>query len=172
MRETCATRISDTVATGSTGIAGSTRIGARCLIGGGVGFAGHIEICDDAVITGMAILAWLAGGIALVGVAFMAFGLFAHSGLDFVFHVSIAWWVLSLIAACIALTISLVGIRISTRIDLSLAIIADLVLLITSIAIVAKVASHGRAQGSISRTLCVGVWCRPALVGDQTPRWR
>jgi hypothetical protein len=36
-----------------------------------------IVLCSAAVITGMAILAWLAGGIALVGVAFMAFGLFA-----------------------------------------------------------------------------------------------
>jgi UDP-3-O-[3-hydroxymyristoyl] glucosamine N-acyltransferase len=36
-----------------TGISGSTRIGARCMIGGLVGFAGHIEICDDTVITAM-----------------------------------------------------------------------------------------------------------------------
>jgi UDP-3-O-[3-hydroxymyristoyl] glucosamine N-acyltransferase len=36
-----------------TGIAGSTDIGRRCMIGGGVGFAGHIRICDDVIITGM-----------------------------------------------------------------------------------------------------------------------
>jgi len=36
-----------------TGISGSTRIGERCMIGGGVGFAGHIEICDDVIIAGM-----------------------------------------------------------------------------------------------------------------------
>lgn len=36
-----------------TGIGGSTRIGARCMIAGAVGFAGHLEVCDDAVITGM-----------------------------------------------------------------------------------------------------------------------
>ena len=36
-----------------TGISGSTRIGARCMVGGGVGFNGHIEICDDVVIAGM-----------------------------------------------------------------------------------------------------------------------
>jgi UDP-3-O-[3-hydroxymyristoyl] glucosamine N-acyltransferase len=36
-----------------TGISGSTRIGARCMIGGLVGFAGHIEVCDDTVITAM-----------------------------------------------------------------------------------------------------------------------
>ena len=39
-----------------TGISGSTRIGARCMIGGGCGFAGHIVICDDVVITGMAMV--------------------------------------------------------------------------------------------------------------------
>jgi hypothetical protein len=36
-----------------------------------------IVLCSAAVITGMVILAWLAGGIALIGAAFMAFGLFA-----------------------------------------------------------------------------------------------
>jgi UDP-3-O-[3-hydroxymyristoyl] glucosamine N-acyltransferase len=36
-----------------TGISGSVHIGARCMIGGLVGFAGHIEICDDTVITAM-----------------------------------------------------------------------------------------------------------------------
>jgi UDP-3-O-[3-hydroxymyristoyl] glucosamine N-acyltransferase len=39
-----------------TGISGSTRIGARCMIGGQCGFAGHIVICDDVVITGMAMV--------------------------------------------------------------------------------------------------------------------
>jgi UDP-3-O-[3-hydroxymyristoyl] glucosamine N-acyltransferase len=39
-----------------TGISGSTHIGARCMIGGAVGFAGHIQVCDDAVITGMAMV--------------------------------------------------------------------------------------------------------------------
>ncbi|MBV8495671.1 MAG: UDP-3-O-(3-hydroxymyristoyl)glucosamine N-acyltransferase [Gammaproteobacteria bacterium] len=35
-----------------TGISGSTTIGRRCMIGGGVGFAGHISVADDVVITG------------------------------------------------------------------------------------------------------------------------
>ena len=35
-----------------TGISGSTTIGKRCMIGGGAGFAGHITIADDVVITG------------------------------------------------------------------------------------------------------------------------
>jgi UDP-3-O-[3-hydroxymyristoyl] glucosamine N-acyltransferase len=33
-----------------TGISGSTRIGARCMIGGQVGFSGHIQVVDDVVI--------------------------------------------------------------------------------------------------------------------------
>jgi UDP-3-O-[3-hydroxymyristoyl] glucosamine N-acyltransferase len=31
-------------------------IGARCMIGGGVGIAGHIEICDGAVIGGFSLV--------------------------------------------------------------------------------------------------------------------
>jgi UDP-3-O-[3-hydroxymyristoyl] glucosamine N-acyltransferase len=34
-----------------TGISGSTSIGRRCMIGGMTGFAGHISIADDVVIT-------------------------------------------------------------------------------------------------------------------------
>jgi UDP-3-O-[3-hydroxymyristoyl] glucosamine N-acyltransferase len=34
-----------------TGISGSTSIGKRCMIGGMVGFAGHLDIADDVVIT-------------------------------------------------------------------------------------------------------------------------
>lgn len=36
-----------------TGISGSTHIGRRCTIGGGVGVAGHLQIADDTVFTGM-----------------------------------------------------------------------------------------------------------------------
>jgi len=40
-----------TVIAACTGISGSTSIGRRCMIGGMVGFAGHISIADDVVIT-------------------------------------------------------------------------------------------------------------------------
>jgi amino acid transporter len=66
----------------------------------------------------------------------LAFGLYAHSGLVFVFSIDIPWWICSLFAAGVALVLSLIGIRISTRIDLGLAILADLVLLIVSFALV------------------------------------
>jgi UDP-3-O-[3-hydroxymyristoyl] glucosamine N-acyltransferase len=39
-----------------TGISGSTVIGQRCMIGGMVGFAGHLNIADDVVITGCSLV--------------------------------------------------------------------------------------------------------------------
>ena len=45
-------RIGDhTAIAGCVGIAGSTTIGARCMIGGQAGIIGHLEICDDVVIS-------------------------------------------------------------------------------------------------------------------------
>lgn len=45
-------RIGDhTAVAGCVGIAGSTTIGARCMIGGQAGVIGHLEICDDVVIS-------------------------------------------------------------------------------------------------------------------------
>lgn len=45
-----------TAIAGCVGISGSTHIGARCLIAGGVGFVGHLEVCDDVVVTGMSMV--------------------------------------------------------------------------------------------------------------------
>ena len=41
-----------TVIAACTGVSGSTRIGKRCMIGGQVGFVGHLEVCDDVIING------------------------------------------------------------------------------------------------------------------------
>lgn len=38
---------------GCVGVSGSTVIGKNCLVGGGSGFAGHLTIADNVVITGM-----------------------------------------------------------------------------------------------------------------------
>ncbi len=35
------------------GISGSTKIGKQCMLAGGVGLVGHIEICDGVFVTGM-----------------------------------------------------------------------------------------------------------------------
>ncbi|MBC8493830.1 MAG: UDP-3-O-(3-hydroxymyristoyl)glucosamine N-acyltransferase [bacterium] len=40
----------DTVIAACTGIAGSTKIGKRCMIGGMVGIVGHLNICDDVIV--------------------------------------------------------------------------------------------------------------------------
>lgn len=45
-----------TIMASCTGVAGSTVIGKRCMIGGLVGFAGHIRIADDVVITGFSMI--------------------------------------------------------------------------------------------------------------------
>jgi UDP-3-O-[3-hydroxymyristoyl] glucosamine N-acyltransferase len=39
-----------------TGISGSTIIGQRCMIGGMVGFAGHLTIADDVIVTGCSLV--------------------------------------------------------------------------------------------------------------------
>ncbi|MFO7286126.1 MAG: UDP-3-O-(3-hydroxymyristoyl)glucosamine N-acyltransferase [Gammaproteobacteria bacterium] len=46
-----------TVMAAMTGVAGSTRIGKRCMIGGSVGITGHISICDDVAIQGKSFVA-------------------------------------------------------------------------------------------------------------------
>ena len=43
----------NTAIAGCTGLAGSTIIGANCTLAGGVGVVGHVEICDNAHVTGM-----------------------------------------------------------------------------------------------------------------------
>ncbi len=46
----------DTAIAGCVGIAGSAVIGERCMIGGGAGILGHLSICDDVVISAMALV--------------------------------------------------------------------------------------------------------------------
>ena len=45
-----------TAIAGCTGISGSTVIGRRCMIGGMVGFAGHLTVADDVVVTGCSLV--------------------------------------------------------------------------------------------------------------------
>ena len=45
-----------TIMASCCGVAGSTVIGKRCMIGGGVGFNGHITVADDVVITGFSMI--------------------------------------------------------------------------------------------------------------------
>lgn len=45
-----------TAMAGCVAVAGSARIGRYCLIGGGVGITGHLEVCDKATITAMSLV--------------------------------------------------------------------------------------------------------------------
>jgi len=45
-----------TVIAGCAGIAGSTRVGRRVMIGGAAGLVGHIEICDDVIVSAMTLV--------------------------------------------------------------------------------------------------------------------
>ncbi len=45
-----------TALAGCVGVAGSARIGRRCMIGGSAGILGHLEICDDVVISAMSLV--------------------------------------------------------------------------------------------------------------------
>ena len=45
-----------TAMAGCVAIAGSTRIGRYCLIGGGAGMVGHIEVCDKVLVTAMSLV--------------------------------------------------------------------------------------------------------------------
>jgi UDP-3-O-[3-hydroxymyristoyl] glucosamine N-acyltransferase len=46
-----------TALAGCVGVAGSAVIGSRCMIGGSAGILGHLEICDDVVISAMSLVA-------------------------------------------------------------------------------------------------------------------
>ena len=41
---------------GCAAVAGSTRIGRYCLVGGGAGIVGHLELCDRVVVTAMSLV--------------------------------------------------------------------------------------------------------------------
>jgi len=45
-----------TAMAGCVAVAGSARIGRHCLIGGGAGIVGHIEICDKVMVTAMSLV--------------------------------------------------------------------------------------------------------------------
>ena len=45
-----------TAIAGCSAVAGSARIGRYCLIGGGVGITGHLEICDRVTVTAMSLV--------------------------------------------------------------------------------------------------------------------
>ncbi|MGH2655389.1 MAG: APC family permease [Actinomycetota bacterium] len=73
----------------------------------------------------------------------LGFGLFAEAGFDFVFGVSIPWWIWVIIGWGIVLGLSVLGIKLSMRIDLILAVITDITLFVVSIAVIVTVIGNG-----------------------------
>lgn len=71
------------------------------------------------------------------------FGLFAESGFEFVFGISIAWYWWVVIAWAIVLVLSVVGIKLSMRVDLIFAVITDVTLLVVAIGVIASVIGDG-----------------------------
>ena len=45
-----------TAMAGCSAVAGSAVIGRHCLVGGGAGILGHLEVCDRVVITAMSLV--------------------------------------------------------------------------------------------------------------------
>ncbi len=70
-------------------------------------------------------------------------GLYGESMSQYIFNVDIAWYWWSIAGALIAFGLSILGIRLSMRIDLTLAIIADVVLLAVSVGIIVAVIQKG-----------------------------
>jgi amino acid transporter len=72
-----------------------------------------------------------------------AVGIYGKAMATDVLHANIDWWIWSLAAAAIVTTLAIVGIGLSMRIDLTLAIICDGFLLLVSLIIIGKVIGDG-----------------------------
>ncbi len=83
----------------------------------------------------------------------LGFGLFTNSAFGFVFGISVAWYWWAILGALITFALSILGIRISMRVDLTLAVIADLTLLVVALAIIGSVIRDGTFTfGALSPT--------------------
>jgi amino acid transporter len=89
--------------------------------------------------------AWLSFGyyILFEPLLLVGFGIFTELAVDDVFGIAVDWWIWSLIAATIVFALSIIGIRLSMRIDLTLALIADGFLLVVALALIGKVIADG-----------------------------
>lgn len=89
--------------------------------------------------------AWLSSGyyVLFEPLLLVGFGIFTDLAFRDVFGIDIAWWIWSLVAAAIVFVLSIIGIRLSMRIDLALAIIADGFLVLVSLGIIIQVISDG-----------------------------
>jgi len=89
--------------------------------------------------------AWLSFSYYLLFVPLLlaAIGIYGEAMANDVFKVSIDWWVWSLLSAAIVTTLAIIGIGLSMRIDLTLAVLCDGFLLLISLIIIGKVIGDG-----------------------------
>jgi amino acid transporter len=89
--------------------------------------------------------AWLSFSYFLLFVPWLllGFGTYAESGFDTVLGINLPWWVWTLIGTGIVGTLATVGIALSLRIDLALALLCDGFLVLLSVIIIFKVANAG-----------------------------
>jgi amino acid transporter len=81
--------------------------------------------------------------ILFIPLLLVAIGLYAQAMGNDVFSFNVEWWAWALIAAAIVAALAIIGIRLSMRIDLTLAVICDGFLLLISLIIIAKVIGDG-----------------------------
>lgn len=88
---------------------------------------------------------WLSFGyyVLFVPLLLVGFGIFTELAFVDVFDVSVDWWIWAIIVAAIVFALSILGIRLSMRIDLLLALIADGFLVVVSIGVIATVIGDG-----------------------------
>jgi amino acid transporter len=89
--------------------------------------------------------AWLSFSyyVLFVPLLLTGMGLYGEAAAKDVFSLNIDWWVWAVIGAAIVGTLAIVGISLSMRVDLTLAVICDGFLLLVAIIIIAKVIGDG-----------------------------
>jgi amino acid transporter len=81
--------------------------------------------------------------VGFIPLLLVALGLYGHAAANDVFNLSIAWWVFALAGALIVTTLAIIGIGLSLRIDLTLAVVCDGFLLLLTLIILGKILSNG-----------------------------
>jgi amino acid transporter len=89
--------------------------------------------------------AWLSFSYYIIFVPLLltAIGLYGKAAASDVFSIDIDWWVWALVGGAIVTALALIGISISMRVDLALAIVCDGFLLLVSLILIAKVIGDG-----------------------------
>jgi amino acid transporter len=89
--------------------------------------------------------AWLSFSyyVLFVPLLLTGLGLYGKAAASDVFGANVDWWIWAVIGAAIVATLAIVGISLSMRIDLALAVVCDGFLLLLAVIIIAKVIADG-----------------------------